>query len=305
MGLPKTARIHEVGPRDGLQNEKNQIATSDKVALVNALSGAGLKSIEFGSFVSPKWVPQMADSDEVGQQIKRLPGVSYQGLIMNERGYERAIAAGVDSVNVVTAVSETLNRKNMNAGVDESLENYRPVIARALRDGVQVTAYVSTAFGCPFEGEVPPENVLRVSQKFLEMGAQEIIISDTIGCANPQQVREIAELHLEHIPLEKLGMHFHDTRGLALACAVVALQIGINRFDASIAGMGGCPFAPGAQGNATTEDLVFMLEEMGINTGIDVLALIEVARTAEKLVGRPLPGHIKNAKLKPSYLERR
>jgi len=302
MDLPKTAKIHEVGPRDGLQNEKGQISTADKVALVDALSAAGLKSIEFGSFVSPKWVPQMADSDQVGAQIRRVPGVSYQGLIMNQQGYARAMAARVDSVNVVCAASESLNLKNMNAGVEAALENYRPVIARALQDGVAVTAYVSTAFGCPFEGEIPFANVLKVSQRFLEMGAGEIILSDTIGSAQPRQVRELLELHLEHIPLEKIGVHFHDTRGLALANTLAALESGVSRFDGSVGGMGGCPFAPGAQGNATTEDMVFMLEEMGVSTGVDVLALIEVARTVEKLLGRALPGHLKNAKLKPSYL---
>ncbi len=304
MALPTKAKIHEVGPRDGLQNEKQQVSTTDKVALVDALTAAGLKSIEFGSFVSPKWVPQMADSDEVGKLITRAPGVSYQGLIMNMKGYERAMATGVDSVNVVTAVSETLNKKNMNAGVDESLENYRPVIAQAKQDGVQVTAYVSTAFGCPYEGDVSQQNVLAVSKKFLELGADEIILSDTIGCAHPKQVSELVALHLEHFPLEKIGVHFHDTRGMALSNALAALQLGVNRFDGSVGGMGGCPFAPGAQGNACTEDLVFMLEEMGVSTGIDVLALIEVARTLERLLGRSLPGHIKNAKHKPSYLEK-
>ncbi len=303
MNLPKTAKIHEVGPRDGLQNEKSQISTADKVALVDALSAAGLKSIEFGSFVSPRWVPQMADSDQVGVQIRRVAGVSYQGLIMNQQGYARAMATRVDSVNVVCAASETLNLKNMNAGVEVALENYRPVIARALQDGVAVTAYVSTAFGCPFEGDVPFANVLKVSQRFLEMGAGEIILSDTIGSAQPRQVRELLALHLEHIPLEKIGVHFHDTRGLALANTLAALESGVSRFDGSVGGMGGCPFAPGAQGNATTEDMVFMLEEMGVSTGVDVLALIEVARTVEKLLGRPLPGHLKNAKLKPSYLQ--
>jgi hydroxymethylglutaryl-CoA lyase len=303
MNLPKTAKIHEVGPRDGLQNEKTAVITADKVALVNGLAAAGLKSIEFGSFVSPKWVPQMATSDEVGAQIVRIPGVSYQGLVLNEKGYERALAAKVDSVNVVCGVSETFNRKNMNAGVEEALENYRPLLARVRQDGIPLTAYVSTAFGCPFEGAVPFANVLKVSLKFLELGANEVILSDTIGSAHPRQVRELIELHLENgIRLEQLGVHFHDTRGLALANVLAALESGVSRFDSSVGGMGGCPFAPGAQGNATTEDMVFMLEEMGVSTGVDVSALIEVARFAEKLVGRPLPGHLKNAQLKPSCL---
>lgn len=305
MDLPKTARINEVGPRDGLQNEKTQVSTADKVAMVNGLAAAGLKSIEFGSFVSPKWVPRMADSDQVGAEIKRVLGVSYQGLIMNERGYERAIMTKVDSVNLVCAVSETFNRKNMNAGVDEALENYRPILTRARQDNIAVSAYVSTAFGCPFEGDVPFENVLRVSQKFLEMGAEEIILSDTIGSAQPKQVQELIELHLKNnIPLEKIGCHFHDTRGLALSNTLVALQTGVNRFDGSVGGIGGCPFAPGAQGNASTEDMVFMMEEMGVSTGIDVPALIEIARSVEKLLDHPIAGRLKNAKLNPSYLTR-
>ncbi len=304
MALPASAKIHEVGPRDGLQNEKQPVSTAEKVALVNALAEAGLTSIEFGSFVSPKWVPQMADSDEVGRQITRQPGVSYQGLVMNMKGYERAIATGVASVNIVTGVSETFNRKNMNAGVDESLENYRPIIERARQEGIQVTAYVSTAFGCPYEGDVDPAAVLKVSQKFLAMGADEVILSDTIGCANPRQVAELFALHLEQMPLSSLGAHFHDTRGLAQANILAALQLGVNRFDGSVGGMGGCPFAPGAQGNVCTEDLVFMLEEMGVRTGVNVPALAEISRHMEQLLGRPLPGHIKNARLRPSYIER-
>lgn len=303
MNLPKTAKIHEVGPRDGLQNEKAHVSTEAKIALVNNLAAVGLKSIEFGSFVSPKWVPQMADSDKVGTDIKRIPGVSYQALIMNEKGYDRAKAANSDSVNVVVATSETFNMKNMNSGVEQALENYRPIIARALQDNLPVSAYVSTAFGCPFEGEIAPQRVLQVSQQFLEMGAGEVIISDTIGCAQPRQVREIIELLLKNdIPLEKIGMHFHDTRGLALANVLASLESGVNRFDGSVGGMGGCPFAPGAQGNATTEDMVFMLEEMGVSTGIDVPALIEIAKEMESIVGHPLAGHLKNARLKPSYL---
>jgi hydroxymethylglutaryl-CoA lyase len=302
MNLPGRAKIHEVGPRDGLQNEQQPVSTAEKVALVNALSDAGLTSIEFGSFVSPKWVPQMADSDEVGRQISRKPGVSYQGLVMNLKGLERALATGVDSVNIVTGVSETFNRKNMNASVDESLENYRPVVAQAKANNLQVTAYVSTAFGCPYEGEVSPQHVLAVSRKFLEMGADEIILSDTIGCANPRQVGELVTMHQLFIPPEKLGCHFHDTRGFALSCVLAAIQQGVSRFDGSIGGMGGCPYAPGAQGNVCTEDLVFMLEEMGIKTGVNVEALFEISRNMEKLLGRALPGHTKNARLKPSYL---
>ncbi|MEI7556120.1 hydroxymethylglutaryl-CoA lyase [Candidatus Chlorohelix sp.] len=305
MTLPKTAKIHEVGPRDGLQNEKAPVSTAAKIELVNALARAGLPSIEYGSFVSPKWVPQMADSDEVGRLITRLPGISYQALVMNMKGYERAKAVGMDSVNIVTGVSETFNRKNMNAGVDESLENYRPIIAQARQDGIQITAYVSTAFGCPYEGDVAFAEALTVSRKFLAMGADEVILSDTIGCAYPKQVSELIALHLEHIPANKLGLHFHDTRGLALANVLAVLQMGVNRFDGSVGGMGGCPFAPGAQGNVCTEDLVFMLEEMGVETGVNVPALIEVSRTVEGLLGRSLPGHIKNAKHKPSYLERK
>ncbi len=303
MSLPKTARINEVGPRDGLQNEKQMIPASAKIELIEALTAAGLKSIEYTSFVSPKWVPQMADAEEVAAGIQRQPGVNYQALVLNQRGLERALAAGVNSVGLVVAASETLNKKNMNAGVQEALDNYRPMLAQCHAAGVIVSGYVSTVCGCPYEGVVPAEKVLAVTKSFLAMGADDIVLADTIGSGHPRQVRELCEMTLELVPAERLGVHFHDTRGMALANSLAALEAGISRFDGSIGGLGGCPFAPGAQGNGATEDLVFMLEEMGVATGIDITALIECARLAERLVGRPLPGHIKGVKkLFPSAL---
>ncbi|HEX2913405.1 MAG TPA: hydroxymethylglutaryl-CoA lyase [Chloroflexia bacterium] len=295
MKLPARAYITEVGPRDGLQNEKELIPASAKVELIEALAATGLPSIEFTSFVSPKWVPQMADAEEVAEKITRRPGTNYQALVLNQKGLERALAAGVNSVALVVAASETLNKKNMNAGVNEALESYRPLLEKCRDAGVEVAGYASTACGCPYEGDVPVEKVMEVARAFLQMGADYIVLADTIGSGHPRQVRELCEAALKFIPVERLGVHFHDTRGMALANSLSALEAGISRFDGSIGGLGGCPFAPGAQGNGSTEDLVFMLEEMGVSTGINVPALVECARLAERLVGRPLPGHIKNA----------
>ncbi len=295
MNLPGSARINEVGPRDGLQNEKTLIPASAKIELIEALAAAGLPSIEYTSFVSPKWVPQMADAEEVAAGISRRPGVNYQALVLNQKGLERALAAGVNSVALVVAVSETLNQKNMNASVQEALESYRPMVGQCHAAGVTVSAYASTACGCPYEGDVPAEKVLEVTRLFLEMGADEIVLADTIGSGHPRQVRDLCDRALAIVPADRLGVHFHDTRGMALANSLAALETGVSRFDGSIGGLGGCPFAPGAQGNSATEDLVFMLEEMGVHTGINFPALIECARLAERLVGRPLPGHIKNA----------
>lgn len=296
MNLPKTARINEVGPRDGLQNEKQLIPASAKIELIERLAATGLPSIEYTSFVSPKWVPQMADAEHVAAGITRRPGVNYQALVLNGKGLERALAAGVNSVALVVAVSETLNKKNMNATVHEALEAYRPMIGQCHAAGVRVVGYASTACGCPYEGDVPADKVIEVARLFREMGADEVVLADTIGSGHPRQVRELCDKALEIIPTERLGVHFHDTRGMALANSLAALEAGVSFFDSSIGGLGGCPFAPGAQGNGATEDLAFMLEEMGVSTGIDLTALIDCARFAEELVGRPLPGHIKSVK---------
>ncbi len=296
MNLPSQAYITEVGPRDGLQNEKELIPAQAKIELIERLAATGLSSIEYTSFVSPRWVPQMADAEAVAAGINRRPGTNYQALVLNRQGLERALAAGVNSVALVVAVSETLNRKNMNAGVAEALENYRPLVAECRAAGVAVAGYASTACGCPYEGEVPLAHVLAVVQSWAEMGVESIVLADTIGSGHPRQVRELCEAALEIVPAAKLGVHFHDTRGMALANSLAALESGISRFDGSVGGLGGCPFAPGAQGNSATEDLVFMLEEMGVSTGIDLDALIECAKLAERLVGRPLPGHVKSVK---------
>ena len=296
MNVPTTARITEVGPRDGLQNEKVLIPTEAKIELIERLAAAGLPSIEYTSFVSPKWVPQMADAEAVARAISRRPGVNYQALVLNAKGLERALAAGVNTVALVVAVSETLNRKNMNAGVAEALTAYEPLVEQAHAAGVTIAGYASTAWGCPYEGHVSAEAVIAVARRFVAMGADEIVLADTIGSGHPRQVRDLCEETLVVVPASRLGVHFHDTRGMALANSLAALEAGISRFDSSVGGLGGCPFAPGAQGNSTTEDLVFMLEEMGVQTGIDLDALIETARFAEQLVGRTLPGHVKSVK---------
>jgi hydroxymethylglutaryl-CoA lyase len=296
MNLPKSVTIRDVGPRDGLQNEKQLIAAADKIALIDSLTAAGVSSIEFTSFVSPKWVPQMADAEEVAKGITRRKGVSYQVLVLNPKGFERAQNTQIDGVNLVVAASQTMNEKNMNTTTEAALDYYVPVVAEAKEKGYRLAGYVSTACYCPFEGYVAPEKVVEIARRWDELGVYEIVLADTIGGGNPQQVAAITEAVAKYIPLERIGWHFHDTRGMALANALAAAQVGVSRFDASIGGLGGCPFAPGASGNATTEDLVFMFEEMGVSTGINVDALLECARQAERLVGRPLPGHVKGAK---------
>ncbi|MGZ5433300.1 MAG: hydroxymethylglutaryl-CoA lyase, partial [Thermoanaerobaculia bacterium] len=255
-----TAKIVEVGPRDGLQNEKVTIPTQAKIDYITALSDAGLRVIEAGAFVSPKWVPQMADTAEVYRDIPKDPGVEYPVLVPNMRGLERAIDAGVKSIAIFTASSDTFNQRNINMSIDESFENYAPVAMRAHEEGLRVRGYVSTAFGCPYEGDVPPEKVLEVCARLLDLGCYEVSVGDTIGVGTPMQVQGVIGMLLQVIPASKLAMHFHDTRGTALANTLAALEMGIATFDASSGGLGGCPYAPGASGNLATEDLVYMLD---------------------------------------------
>ena len=291
MRIPvDTVRIVEVGARDGLQNEKITIPTEAKVDLITALADAGLRVIEAGAFVSPKWVPQMADTADVFRDIPKDPGVEYPVLVPNMKGLERAIEAGVKSIAVFTAASDTFNRRNINMSIAESFENYAPVAARARAEGMRIRGYVSTAFGCPYEGDVPAETVLEVSARLLDLGCYEVSVGDTIGVGTPMQVQGVIGVLLQVIPASKLAMHFHDTRGTALANTLAALEMGIPTFDASAGGLGGCPYAPGASGNLATEDLVYMLERMGIETGVSLDRLVAASSIVAPYLDHPLPG---------------
>jgi hydroxymethylglutaryl-CoA lyase len=289
MPRPTRVTIVEVGPRDGLQNESARVAAADKIAFVDLLSSAGLAEIEAGAFVSPKWVPQMADSDAVFAGIARRAGVRYSALVPNLSGLERAHAAGVRDVAVFAAASETFSRKNINQGIDESLAIYRDVCARASSLGMRVRGYVSTAFGCPFEGEVPVARVVEVSAALAEMGADQIAVSDTIGIAHPGQVPRVVEAVAARVPLDRIALHFHDPRGMAAANVLAALDLGVATFDASAGGLGGCPYAPGATGNVATEDLIYMLDGLGIESGVDLARLVEASAFMEARVGHRLP----------------
>jgi isopropylmalate/homocitrate/citramalate synthase len=280
MMLPKYVTIFEMGARDGLQNEDALISTDAKVRFIDLLSETGLKWIEATSFVSPKAIPQLADAAEVFTRIRKAPGVRYPVLVPNIKGYDRARAAGADAIAVFTAASERFTKRNINMTIDESLVTFRDVVSAAKRDGVWVRGYVSTAFGSPFGDAVTPQMVLDVSLKLMEMGCDELSIGDTIGVGVPSQVEELVPLLATRIPLELIAMHFHDTRGTALANVYAALQHGISKFDSSSGGLGGCPYAPGATGNVGTEDVLYMLGQMGIETGVDIAK----ARTASRFI---------------------
>jgi hydroxymethylglutaryl-CoA lyase len=285
---PTHVTIKEVGPRDGLQNEKTQIATEDKIAWINKLSKTGLTYIEITSFVHPKWIPQLADALEVAANIERAEGVTYAALVPNQKGLEKALAAQVDEVAVFMSASETHNRKNINKSIAETFPVLEEVVKTAKQEGKTVRGYVSTVFGCPYEGNVSIEQVIYVSERLFAMGIDELSLGDTIGVATPKQVQEVLEAVLQRFPKEKLAMHFHDTRGTALANILVSLEMGITTFDSSLGGLGGCPYAPGASGNVATDDLVYMLHGMGIATGIDVERLTEAALFIQDKIERPL-----------------
>ncbi|MGN6225172.1 hydroxymethylglutaryl-CoA lyase [Pseudoxanthomonas sp.] len=279
-------RIVEVGPRDGLQNEKAVIATADKIALIDRLSRTGLRTIEATSFVSPRWVPQLADAAEVFTGIHREPGVAYPVLVPNETGYDRARAVGVEEIAVFTAASEAFNRKNINAGIDESIERFRPVLARATADGVRVRGYVSTVLGCPYQGDVPVADVVKVAGRLYELGCYEISLGDTIGVGTPLKARAMLQAVASVVPLSSLAVHFHDTYGQALANILACLEEGVRVVDAAVSGTGGCPYAKGASGNVASEDVVYMLHGMGIATGVDLERLSETGRWLAALLGR-------------------
>ncbi|MDR7068844.1 hydroxymethylglutaryl-CoA lyase [Pseudoxanthomonas japonensis] len=279
-------RIVEVGPRDGLQNEKTLVASADKVALIDRLSRTGLLSIEATSFVSPKWVPQLADAAEVFSAIQRRPGTSYPVLVPNETGYARARAVGVEEVAVFTAASEAFTQKNINASIDASIERFRPVLERAAADGVKVRGYVSTVLGCPYQGEVPVTDVVRVARHLHAMGCYEISLGDTIGVGTPRKAAEMLAAVAAEVPMAALAVHFHDTYGQALANILACLDVGVRVVDSAVSGAGGCPYAKGASGNVASEDVVYLLHGMGLRTGVDLDLLADTGRWLASRLGR-------------------
>ncbi len=284
--LPERVTVYEVGPRDGLQNQAEVIPTDVKVRFVDALSRARLPYIEVTSFVRPGMIPQLADAEQVAEEIERRPEIAYTALVPNSRGMERASRAHLDGIAVFTAASETFSRHNTNAGIAETIERFRPVVAEAQARGIWTRGYVSTAFGCPYEGDISTEAVVNVSKDLLALGVSQLAISDTIGVATPRQVDKVLDALLEEMPVQQLALHFHDTRGTALANVLAGLQRGITIFDASAGGLGGCPYAPGASGNLATEDLLYMLEGLGIETGVSLSDVVEASRLLASATGR-------------------
>jgi hydroxymethylglutaryl-CoA lyase len=297
MNLPGQVRLVEVGPRDGLQNEKQPISVADKVRLVDDLSAAGLGYIEVGSFVSPKWVPQMAGSAEVFAQIQQRPGVTYAALAPNLKGFEDALAAGVKEVAVFAAASEVFSQKNINCSISESLQRFVPVMEAALQHGIRVRGYVSCVLGCPYEGEVAPEQVAAVAKELFAMGCYEVSLGDTIGTGTAGNTRTLFERVGRDIPRDKLAGHFHDTYGQALANIYASLLEGISVFDSSVAGLGGCPYAKGASGNVASEDVLYLLNGLGIHTGIDLEQLVNAGQRICTVLGRDNGSRVARAKL--------
>jgi len=288
-------RIVEVSPRDGLQNEAGLVSVADKLALIAALADAGVQTIEAGSFVAPKWVPQMAGTDELFARLQRRPGVVYQALVPNLRGFERAVAAGVQEVAVFAAASESFARKNTNASIAEVLERFAPVFAGARTAGIPVRGYVSCVLGCPYEGEVAPQAVAGLARRLLDMGCYEISLGDTIGVGTPAAARALVQLVAEQVPVAQLALHFHDTYGQALANIHACLDLGVGVIDSAVAGLGGCPYARGASGNVATEDVVYMLHGMGIDTGLDLARLAAAGRQISQVLGRATQSRVARA----------
>ena len=295
MTLPSKVRIVEVGPRDGLQNEKTPVSTEIKVELIRRLGAAGLKTIEATSFVSPKWVPQMADNAEVFAAIEKLPDVSYPVLTPNMKGFEAARAAGAKEVAVFGAASESFSQKNINCSIAESLDRFRPIVEAAKAADIKVRGYVSCVLGCPYEGEVPPLAVADVAQALLEMGCYEVSLGDTIGTGTPERTKDMIEAVARRVPLKKIAGHYHDTFGMAAANIYASLQMGIGIFDSSVAGLGGCPYAKGASGNVATEDVVYMLEGMGVKTGVDMEQLLAATNAMSAVLGKPPVSRVASA----------
>jgi hydroxymethylglutaryl-CoA lyase len=293
--IPKHVTVVEVGPRDGLRNERVVVPTADKIEFVNRLSAAHLPVIEVTAFVSPKWVPQMADAADVFAGITRVPAVRYTALVPNLAGLDRAIAAGITEIAVFAASTETFSRKNINQSIDDSLATYAQVSERARASGLRVRGYLSTAFGCPFEGVVAPERVAEVAVRLVDLGVFEVAISDTIGIAHPGQVPGVLDAVLARVPVHQIALHFHDTRGTALANVLASLPYGIATFDAAAGGLGGCPYAPGAAGNLATDDLVYMLDGLGIETGVSLAAVSNASAFIASKIDHRLPSRYAQA----------
>ena len=289
-------RIVEVGPRDGLQNEKAMVATADKIALIEKLADCGFRTVEATSFVSPRWVPQLADAADVFSAIRRKPGVSYPVLVPNLQGYERARAVGAEEIAVFTAASEAFNRKNINAGIDESIERFRPVMEQARADGVKVRGYVSTVLGCPYQGEVAVDDVVRVASRLHALGCYEISLGDTIGVGTPAKARDMLRAVASEVPMPALAVHFHDTYGQALANILACVEAGVRVVDSAVSGTGGCPYAKGASGNVASEDVVYLLEGLGLSTGIELDRLVETGRWLAALLGRETGSKVTRAR---------
>ena len=295
MAIPKKVRIVEVGPRDGLQNEAQNVPAAVKIELINLLTDAGLPVIEATAFVSPKWVPQMADAASVMAGIHRKPGVDYPVLVPNRKGLDAAITAGCEEVVVFGAATESFSRRNTNCSIDEGLARFSEVCAEAIARGLRVRGDISVCLGCPYEGEVTPAQVTRVARELFAMGCYEITIADTIGAGTPGKTRAVIEDVAKYIPAEKLAGHFHDTYGQALANTLAALECGVATFDSSVAGLGGCPYAKGATGNVATEDLLYMLDGMGIHSGVDMQKLVTAGAFICNALGRPTQSRVARA----------
>jgi hydroxymethylglutaryl-CoA lyase len=293
--LPAEVSVYEVSPRDGLQNEPVQVPTPAKVRLIDALLAAGIRRTEVTSFVSPKWVPQLADADNLCRILKRPEGVTFSALCPNRIGLDRALDTPINEVAVFLSVSETHNKRNVNKTVAETLAGFRDVIQPAVAQGLRVRGYLSTLWGCPFEGDIDPRKGVAITRQLIDMGCYEVSLGDTIGVGTPRQTQSIVRMFLDEFGHERIALHFHDTRGTALSNVLVGLELGVRTFDASVAGLGGCPYAPGAAGNLATEDLVYTLHGMGVGTGIDLDKLLEAGRVAEAIVGRELPGKVHKA----------
>ena len=290
--LPESVHIVEVGPRDGLQNEARTVPTDKKAEFVKLLAAAGLKDIEVASFVHPKWIPQLADAQDLIKQLEPNPNVRYSALVPNMKGLDRAIESGIRRIAVFTAASETFNRKNINMGIQESIDVFKPVVDRALKEGISVRGYVSTCFVCPYEGAVPKEKVAEVTRALFDLGVDEVSIGDTIGAATPKDVESTGGHLLGQFPVERLAMHFHDTYGMAIANVYQSLQMGFATFDSSAGGLGGCPYAPGASGNVATEDLLYLLDRLGIATGVSLQLLRRASHFIAQQLARDLPSRV-------------
>ena len=287
MTTPHRVTIVEVGPRDGLQNERTPISVADRISFIEALIGAGLDTVEVGAFVSPKAIPQMVNSDQVLRGVSHHTGIEFPVLVPNEKGYEASQQAGAKQIAVFAAASESFSRANINCSISESIERFKPVVARARADGVKVRGYVSCVLGCPYEGDIEPQAVVEVARVLWHLGCYEISLGDTIGVGTPMKARQLLRAVAGHVPMANLAMHFHDTYGQALANLYAGMEEGARVIDSAAGGLGGCPYAPGATGNVATEDVVYMLEGMGIRTGVDMPKLVAATNVVSQLIGRP------------------